>query len=39
MRLIASILSSLGTMVANMGSQACMFFLVDEPECPKDLIK
>lgn len=39
MAFIASILSVLGTAVASFGSQACMLFLVDEPECPKSLIK
>lgn len=39
MRFFASILKALGLGAANMGSQACTFWYVDEPECPKSLIK
>jgi len=39
MSVLAGILSALGTMVANFGSQACMMFILDEPECPKSLVK
>lgn len=39
MGFIASILATLGTVVANYGSQACALFILDEPECPKSLIK
>ncbi|MBO5096499.1 MAG: cyclic lactone autoinducer peptide [Bacilli bacterium] len=39
MGIIASILSTLGTLAAAIGSQACMVVIVDEPECPKSLIK
>lgn len=39
MGLIASILSTLGTLIASVGSQACIFVIIDEPECPKSLIK
>lgn len=39
MGLIASILSTLGTMAASFGSQACFLVIADEPECPKSLIK
>ena len=39
MSLIASLLSSLGSMFASAGSVACSFIWWDEPECPKSLIK
>ena len=37
--LFASILSFLGMGAANTGSQACFMLFIDEPECPKSLIK
>lgn len=39
MNFIANILSSLGSAVAETSSNACIFVMVDEPECPKSLIK
>ncbi len=39
MKLFASILAALGFGVAGAGSQACFGWIVDEPECPKSLIK
>lgn len=39
MTLIASILSFIGAAVASTGSNACAFIMIDEPECPKSLIK
>ena len=39
MTFIASLLATFGSLVASMGSQACFLFLMDEPECPKNLIK
>lgn len=39
MTFIASILSFLGAAVATTGSNACVFIMVDEPKCPKSLIK
>jgi len=39
MGFVASLLAAVGSLVAGLGSQACMLFLVDEPECPKSLIK
>ncbi len=39
MSFIASLLSSLGGMFANLGSVACHGWWFDEPECPKSLIK
>lgn len=38
-KLFASLLSKLGFGAAATGSQACYMFWVDEPECPKNLIK
>ena len=37
--MLAAILSFLGFRVASFGSQACAFGILDEPECPKSLIK
>ena len=39
MAFVASLLASVGSFLATMGSQACFLFLIDEPECPKNLIK
>ena len=36
---IASLLASIGSIVAGLGSQACYLILMDEPECPTSLIK
>lgn len=38
-RFFASILSKLGIGAASTGSQSCIYFWLDEPECPKSLIK
>lgn len=38
-RLFASVLGFFGIMVAAAGSNACMAFFIDEPECPKSLIE
>lgn len=32
-------LTGIATFVANLGANACLFLWVDEPECPKSLIK
>ena len=39
MTLIASILSFIGATVASTGSNACVLIVMDEPKCPKSLIK
>lgn len=39
MKLFASILAALGFGAAGVGSQACWSWFIDEPECPKSLIK
>lgn len=39
MNLFASILRTLGLGAAGMGSQACIFWMLDEPKCPKSLVK
>jgi len=35
----ANLLSFIGLGAATTGSQACLFVMIDEPECPKSLIK
>ncbi len=35
----ANLLALLGIGVANTGSQACYFWVIDEPECPESLVK
>lgn len=37
--MLANLLALLGLSSANAGSQACLFMMVDEPECPESLIK
>lgn len=37
--MLANLLAMLGIGAANTGSQACVFFYADEPECPESLIK
>ncbi len=39
MSFIASILAAFGSLTAGFGSNACYFVFIDEPECPKSLIK
>lgn len=39
MHLLSNILEGFGTIFANAGSVACHFFWIDEPKCPKSLIK
>lgn len=39
MGFISSILAALGIGSATTGSQACHYFIFDEPKCPKSLIK
>ena len=39
MGFLANILAALGLGSANAGTQACGWFLIDEPECPESLIK
>ena len=36
---VAKILATVGALLATVGSQACFFVIMDEPECPKSLIK
>lgn len=35
----ANLLAALGIGAANTGSQACVVWVLDEPECPESLIK
>lgn len=37
--LFASLMSVVGMGAANVGSQGCMMFFLDEPKMPKSLIK
>lgn len=37
--LLADILVGVGSSAANGASQACFMYFIDEPECPKSLIK
>lgn len=39
MAFVASLLATVGSFLATMGSQACIMVILDEPECPKSLIK
>jgi len=39
MGFIATILATVGSLVAGLGSNACFAIILDEPECPKSLIK
>lgn len=39
MDFLANTLADTGMAVANTGSNACMLWLADEPECPEALIK
>lgn len=39
MKLFGSILSSIGSFVASVGSAGCFVFVYDEPKMPKSLIK
>lgn len=39
MAFLSTVLAAVGSLLANVGSQACYWVIVDEPECPKSLIK
>lgn len=39
MAFIATALANLGGLLANLGSQACFFWWMDEEDTPKSLIK
>ncbi len=39
MAFVASLLATVGSFLATMGSQACILVVADEPDCPKSLIK
>lgn len=38
MKLIASILASVGALVANIGTVGCSYLIMDEPKMPKSLL-
>ena len=37
--MFANLLAMLGLGTAKTGSQACVFWVIDEPECPESLVK
>jgi len=39
MAFLSTILATVGSFIATLGSQACFVVVMDEPECPKSLIK
>ncbi len=39
MSFLMGLIATVGSFVANLGSQACYLVILDEPECPKSLIK
>lgn len=39
MMFVVNALASVGSFFAGLGSQTCQLFWLDEPECPKSLIK
>lgn len=38
MKFIADILAALGSSAASVGTQGCMFLIIDEPKMPESLI-
>ena len=39
MKFLSNLFAAMGNLAASFGSQACMLIFIDEPECPKSLIK
>ena len=39
MKFLSNLFASMGNLAASFGSQACILVIIDEPECPKSLIK
>lgn len=39
MGFLTAFFATIGSLAAGLGSQACVLIIVDEPECPKSLIK
>ncbi len=39
MSFLMGLIATVGSFVASLGSQACYLVILDEPECPKSLIK
>lgn len=39
MKFLSNLFAAMGNLAASFGSQACFVVIVDEPECPKCLIK
>ena len=38
-KLLAMLLAGVGVLAAGAASSACLFFVIDEPEMPKSMIK
>lgn len=39
MEFLANLIANIGNTAAETGSKACIFAMLDEPECPESLIK
>ena len=39
MKYFAAVLSAIGTLIALTSTQACNFFIIDEPKMPRSLIE
>jgi len=39
MAFLSTVLATVGSFIATLGSKACFYVVLDEPECPKSLIK
>lgn len=39
MAFLSTVLATVGSFIATLGSQACFWVIIDEPECPKSLVK
>ncbi len=39
MSFLMGLIATVGSFVASLGGQACYLVILDEPECPKSLIK
>ena len=39
MAFLSSLIATIASLAASVGSSACFLFMMDEPECPKNLQK
>lgn len=39
MKFLSNLFAAMGNLAASFGSQACFAVFLDEPECPKNLVK